>query len=126
MAYNQSNALVLVFGAVGQPLTTRFMVPNAGATSVAEVAQILGVATRLVRMSVVSRVAPGGAFDDTYTVNLDGVASAATVTISATATEGDYTGAVAVGAAVAISVEFTSTSVATRDAYVTLILQVQE
>jgi len=127
MAWNAENYHVMIFGIVGQPTANHFLPPGVGATSAAEIQIAPPGACRLVEARVICRVAPGGAFVDTYTARVTGVGSACAPTVTAAAVTGTWTGAIDIAEDDVISIQYTQTGgVATRDPFVTLILRIQE
>lgn len=127
MALNNSKFMIVNFGAVGQPTANHYFASPAGASSATEIRFTMPVAASLREARVICRIAPGGAFVDTYTVRVNGVGSAAAPTVTAAATTGTWSGAVAVAAGDELSLQYTVTGgVATRDAMVTLLLLTNE
>ena len=127
MALNLSNVIVMTFGAVGQPTANHYFATPAAASSATELRFTMPVACSLREARVICRVAPGGAFVDTYTVRVIGAGSAAAPTVTAAATTGTWSGTVAVAADAELSLQYTVTGgVATRDAMVTLVFLVEE
>ena len=128
MAYNNDNLFFKFFGVAGDPDDNDFLVPWSGDGSVAEIQVTLGRVCQLIRMCAACRVAPGGAFVDTYTVNNTTVPTAAAVTITGAAVAATpWAGAIAFAADDTISVAYTvSGGVATRDCCVALVFRPYE
>jgi hypothetical protein len=116
MAYGTNSYIAQCFGIIGQPTTTHWLSPGSDASSVNEIRWTCPIGGRIVAMVANERVAPGAAFVDTLTLNINGVASACVITITGSATTGTYTTPVNITALNEISIQWTTTGgVATRD-----------
>jgi len=121
MAYSQEHSFPIVFCAAGAPVTAQFMYPGWVAMTANEVQITMPVKCRLANMSGNHRVAAGGGLAVAYTVRVNAVASAATITITDPATEAEWEGQVDIAANDEISVTAVSANVgATVDVTVAL------
>lgn len=125
VAARYGNGFLLIFGITGQPTANHFLSPGCDASDANEMLVTMQRACTLREARVVCRIAPGGAFVDTYTVRLNAGDTAAAPTVTATATTGTWSGTEAVTAGDEISVQYTQTGgVATRDPIVSLWLTI--
>lgn len=128
MGYNASNIFMLNFGVNGTPTTTRFIMPGFAADQANEVRLTLPCACQLSEMRAYCNVAaPGGIVVDTYTAYLNGVATAAAVTVTGAAVTGTWSGNVAFAAGSEVSLYFTTDgATAADDVTITLLFQILE
>ena len=109
MAWNESNYDTLQFGVNGAPANGQFLTPGFGASDANEIQVPIPLQMQLTDLSVVHTVASGGGETITYTVNIGGVATLATVDIVDPAVAGAYTGGqIAFAAGTLVSVEVTA------------------
>jgi hypothetical protein len=116
MAYDTNGYIAQVFGIIAQPTTTHWLSPGSDASSATEIRWTCPYTGRIVAIVANERVAPGAAFVDTLTLNINGVASAGVITITAAATTGTYLTPIAIAANNEVSIQWTTSGgVATRD-----------
>lgn len=124
MAYETNGYIQQVFGIVGQPTTTHWLSPGSDASSATEIRWTSPVGGRIVAIVANERVAPGGAFVDTLTLCINGVASAGVITITAAATVGTYLTPINITALNEVSIQWTTSGgVATRDVNAIVVIQ---
>lgn len=127
MPYSNSSNMIIPFGVTGLLTTAHFMTPGSGASTADDTRLTIPVACRFAEWRMTVGTVPGAGVTDTYTLNVNGVASAATIAIGPAATTGTWSGAIAIAADDEISISVASAGgvTAAQNIAATLLFQVQ-